>query len=300
MSAMQPRMSPGIAPSSVVPGCQHRDPLATHPNSSVQWSGPYQIAKPASVCRVASVSCFALVAARREPNMTEGGQRKVRVITGVGGWPAQIADAGAGGRGRGVRHHHLRRAVARFDAHHGGGSHRDGTRRLADLGDHRLSAQPMVLAMEAWDIQHLSRGRFVLGLGSQVKGHNERRFGGTWTAPAPRMREYIQMMHEVWASWQDGKQPEFPRQALHLHADDPQLQPGAHRLPPPQGRVGDGRPRHGEGCRRRGRCRHAPRRDHVRQVHARGAAAGGSGGPRAIRPRLERLGGRRERLSRGG
>lgn len=55
----------------------------------------------------------------------------------------------------------------------------------------------MVLAMEAWDLQQLSGGRFCLGLGSQVKGHNERRFGGTWTAPAPRMGEYIRMMHAV-------------------------------------------------------------------------------------------------------
>ena len=53
---------------------------------------------------------------------------------------------------------------------------------------------PMVLAMEAWDIQQLSKGRFNIGLGSQVKGHNERRFGGTWSAAAPRMKEYSRWM----------------------------------------------------------------------------------------------------------
>src|SRR3984885_1343450 len=42
---------------------------------------------------------------------------------------------------------------------------------------------PTVLASQAWDLQANSRGRFVLGLGSQVKGHNERRFGIAWTAP---------------------------------------------------------------------------------------------------------------------
>lgn len=68
---------------------------------------------------------------------------------------------------------------------------------------------PMVLAMEAWDLQRLSKGRFTIGLGSQVKGHNERRFGGTWSAPAPRMREYIQMMRAVWDTWQDGIRAEF-------------------------------------------------------------------------------------------
>ena len=40
---------------------------------------------------------------------------------------------------------------------------------------------PTVLASQAWDLQANSRGRFVLGLGSQVKGHNERRFGIAWT-----------------------------------------------------------------------------------------------------------------------
>ena len=48
---------------------------------------------------------------------------------------------------------------------------------------------PAVMASQAWDLQANSRGRFVLGLGSQVKGHNERRFGIAWTAPAPRLRD---------------------------------------------------------------------------------------------------------------
>ncbi len=50
---------------------------------------------------------------------------------------------------------------------------------------------PTTLAQQAWDIHANSGGRFVLGLGSQVKGHNERRFGIAWTAPAPRMRDYV-------------------------------------------------------------------------------------------------------------
>ena len=85
---------------------------------------------------------------------------------------------------------------------------------------------PMVLAMEAWDIQHLSEGRFILGLGSQVKGHNERRFGGTWTAPAPRMREYIQMMHAVWDSWQHGTTPQFLGKHYTFTLMTPNFNPG--------------------------------------------------------------------------
>ena len=92
---------------------------------------------------------------------------------------------------------------------------------------------PMVLAMQAWDIQHLSGGRFTLGLGSQVKGHNERRFGGTWTAPAPRMREYIQMMHAVWDSWQHGTTPEFLGRHYTFTLMTPNFNPGpiAHDRP---------------------------------------------------------------------
>jgi probable F420-dependent oxidoreductase len=68
---------------------------------------------------------------------------------------------------------------------------------------------PMVLAMEAWDLQKFSGGRINIGLGSQVKGHIQRRFGMPWSAPAPRMRDYIRMMRAVWDSWQNGTKPNF-------------------------------------------------------------------------------------------
>src|SRR6185437_10601554 len=61
---------------------------------------------------------------------------------------------------------------------------------------------PTVLASQAWDIHANSNGRFVLGLGSQVKGHNERRFGIAWTPPAPRMRDYVQALRAVWKTWE--------------------------------------------------------------------------------------------------
>ncbi len=61
---------------------------------------------------------------------------------------------------------------------------------------------PTVLAHQAWDLAANSAGRFVLGLGSQVKGHNERRFGIPWTAPAPRLADYIGALRAIWRAWE--------------------------------------------------------------------------------------------------
>ncbi|MCY4144541.1 MAG: TIGR03617 family F420-dependent LLM class oxidoreductase [Gammaproteobacteria bacterium] len=93
---------------------------------------------------------------------------------------------------------------------------------------------PMVLAMEAWDIQRLSKGRFTIGLGSQVKGHNERRFGGTWTAPAPRMSEYIQMMRAIWESWQKSSKAEFLGKHYRYTLMTPAFNPGPIEFPHPK------------------------------------------------------------------
>src|SRR6201996_2636950 len=68
---------------------------------------------------------------------------------------------------------------------------------------------PTVLGQQVWDLQANSNGRFVLGLGSQVKGHNERRFGIAWTPPAPRMRDYVLALRAVWKAWQSRDRPTF-------------------------------------------------------------------------------------------
>ena len=93
---------------------------------------------------------------------------------------------------------------------------------------------PMVLAMQAWDIQRMSKGRFVMGLGSQVKGHNVRRFGGTWSAAAPRMKEYIQMMKAVWDSWQDGTSADFIGKEYRYTLMTPNFNPGPIDYPKPK------------------------------------------------------------------
>ena len=68
---------------------------------------------------------------------------------------------------------------------------------------------PMVVAQIAWDLQRFSKGRFGLGIGSQVRKHNEERFSIHWTAPVPRMREYILTLRAIWDSWQHGTKPAF-------------------------------------------------------------------------------------------
>ena len=65
-----------------------------------------------------------------------------------------------------------------------------------------FARSPMILAHIAWDLQKASGGRFVLGLGSQVKAHNERRFSVPWSAPAPRLREVVAALRAIWTAWQ--------------------------------------------------------------------------------------------------
>jgi probable F420-dependent oxidoreductase len=72
-----------------------------------------------------------------------------------------------------------------------------------------FARSPMVVANLGWDLQGTSGGRFVLGLGSQVKGHNERRFSVPWSAPAPRLREYVQALRAIWRAWQTGERLAF-------------------------------------------------------------------------------------------
>src|SRR5215831_14575879 len=63
---------------------------------------------------------------------------------------------------------------------------------------------PMAVAEVGWDLAGATAGRFVVGLGSQVRAHNERRFSVPWTPPAPRMREYVQALRAIWRCWKTG------------------------------------------------------------------------------------------------
>ncbi len=65
---------------------------------------------------------------------------------------------------------------------------------------------PMIVAHTSRDLQELSKGRFRLGLGTQVKGHIERRFSVEWGSPGPRLREYVESLRCIWDCWQNGDQ----------------------------------------------------------------------------------------------
>ena len=67
-----------------------------------------------------------------------------------------------------------------------------------------FARNPMILANIGWDLQAYSGGRFILGLGSQIKPHITKRFSMEWSHPAPRMREMILAIRAIWDTWENG------------------------------------------------------------------------------------------------
>ena len=150
----------------------------------------------------------------------------MKLVTGVGGWPDDAAKQAQAAEAAGfdlvtcgeLAHDSMLTMTLAANA-----TQRIGTMTSVTIAFPR---SPMVLAMQAWDIQRLSKGRFSIGLGSQVKGHNERRFGGSWSAAAPRMKEYIQMMRAIWDSWQDDVPASFMGKEYRYTLMTPNFNPG--------------------------------------------------------------------------
>jgi probable F420-dependent oxidoreductase len=94
-----------------------------------------------------------------------------------------------------------------------------------------FARSPMILAHVSWDLQKASGGRFVLGLGSQVKAHNERRFSVPWSAPAPRLREVVSALRAIWGAWQERKPLDFRGQSYHFDLMTPFFDPGPIQHP---------------------------------------------------------------------
>jgi probable F420-dependent oxidoreductase len=72
-----------------------------------------------------------------------------------------------------------------------------------------FARSPMTLANLGWDLQAYSRGRFILGLGTQIQPHIEKRFSMPWSHPVRRMREYIHALQAIWECWQHGTKLNF-------------------------------------------------------------------------------------------
>lgn len=85
---------------------------------------------------------------------------------------------------------------------------------------------PTVLAHIAWDLQKQSNGRFILGLGTQVRAHIERRFGMTWESPAAKLREMILAMRAIWNAWQGDGRVNFRGQFYKITLMTPFFNPG--------------------------------------------------------------------------
>jgi probable F420-dependent oxidoreductase len=85
---------------------------------------------------------------------------------------------------------------------------------------------PMTLAYIGWDLQKLSKGRFIMGLGTQIKPHIERRFGIPWDRPTPRLREYILALRHIWNAWQTDGRLNFRGEMYKLTLMSPFFNPG--------------------------------------------------------------------------
>jgi probable F420-dependent oxidoreductase len=103
----------------------------------------------------------------------------------------------------------------------------DSTQRI-ELGTSvaiAFSRSPMEVAQTAWDLQDLSGGRFILGLGTQVRAHVRRRFSMPWDRPVSRLREYVGALRAIWDSFQTGEplgfEGEFYRHTLMTPFFDP-------------------------------------------------------------------------------
>ncbi len=94
-----------------------------------------------------------------------------------------------------------------------------------------FSRSPAVLAYMGWDLARFSHGRFIMGLGSQVKGHNERRFGVKWEKPVKKLREVILAIRAIWDCWQNHTELNFRGEYFKLTLMTPFFSPEPHEYP---------------------------------------------------------------------
>jgi probable F420-dependent oxidoreductase len=97
-----------------------------------------------------------------------------------------------------------------------------------------FARNPMTVALQARDLNDVSKGRFVLGLGSQIKAHVTRRYSMPWSQPAARMREFVQAVQAIWASWADGTPLRFEGEFYRHTLMPPMMVPEPTNYPHPR------------------------------------------------------------------
>lgn len=97
-----------------------------------------------------------------------------------------------------------------------------------------FARNPMTLAGTAWDLQTLAEGRFILGLGSQIRPHITKRFSMPWSDPAARMQELIEAIRAIWDCWQTGQRLGFRGQYYRHTLMTPMFDPGPNSFGPPR------------------------------------------------------------------
>ncbi|MAG33276.1 MAG: LLM class F420-dependent oxidoreductase [Deltaproteobacteria bacterium] len=97
-----------------------------------------------------------------------------------------------------------------------------------------FARNPMILANIGWDLQALSKGRFLLGLGTQIRPHVEKRFGMPWSKPVTRMKEMVLAIKEIWRCWEENERLDFRGEIYRHTLMTPMFDPGPapHGLPP--------------------------------------------------------------------
>ncbi len=96
-----------------------------------------------------------------------------------------------------------------------------------------FARNPMNVAQLAWDVQTLARGRFILGLGTQIQPHIEKRFSMPWSRPVERIREFVLALRAIWRSWETGERLSF-RGEFYTHTlMTPFFNPGPNKFGAP-------------------------------------------------------------------
>lgn len=97
-----------------------------------------------------------------------------------------------------------------------------------------FARNPMTMAQLGWDLQTYSGGRFILGLGTQIQPHIEKRFSMPWSHPARRMREYTEALQAIWGCWRDGAKLRFEGEFYTHKIMTPMFTPEPSDLPFPK------------------------------------------------------------------